>query len=754
MDATKAQNHYFSDRMHHHSYDDLNLMHSYGEYLEAKHQESLARKLHTTKVKMTVMQPNPQDHNSFLVFFQLQGFREYKDLLGRVSAVLICDDPVPKEMTESAQAGELGIHFVYLKLFFSDWNTRNKIGTADALREDRTIGDPEADDPEAERLRTLFLGRNYVGVKPVDIFAGLSDQELRDLAKDQTPSLANFLTGYCRELPYRFGVLIGAFGSGKTSAIKMVAQAVKKIRKRVLVVASGNPSADQVVLKVAADKSLKVVRLHNLGLEETTLSESFRNLAAVAEARVPWLSKENDSASDWTPSSDDGEIAYQYNTTMLRTYQSLYQQRDQADAPDGFRRVLLDNALWTKLLQYAVTLPGGQTTDPVTQTYFPEYYIDSQNQLLEKAGKCTFNMLVEIMAGLVVRDSDVVVCTTAQLGFSWMEKQRYHLAIADDASMPTAFECLQVVTKADSVIMSGDIQQHAPSIISPRYLNVFKAELAYPPLKRLIECNYGYYLLRESMRMTAGLKNLVDDVFYKGEFIDGPGTSLTDRPRTVAWLKLMEHTFPSLRKSPEGLAYPVLFNAWTTSKPEPGRGTSRWNPENIACAISYIRLLVNAKVFPLSDIGIITPFAAQVDAYLIVLRGLGMAEVDVRTVDGWIGDEKPCMIADLVVAKSDVGYYQAEVDVHRLCVLFTRQQAALAIVGDLFCTRALVEGEKKGNWAMKTSVNKHLKKVFEWMSSRGRTVDVQYFDEETLQLCRDFEVPKQEEQGVVKEGYR
>lgn len=105
MDATKAQNHYFSDRMHHHSYDDLNLMHSYGEYLEAKHQESLARKLHTTKVKMTVMQPNPQDHNSFLVFFQLQGFREYKDLLGRVSAVLICDDPVPKEMTESAQAG-------------------------------------------------------------------------------------------------------------------------------------------------------------------------------------------------------------------------------------------------------------------------------------------------------------------------------------------------------------------------------------------------------------------------------------------------------------------------------------------------------------------------------------------------------------------------------------------------------------------------------------------------------------------------
>ncbi|KAI4098209.1 MAG: hypothetical protein L6R37_006608 [Teloschistes peruensis] len=436
MDSTKAQDsefRYFDHCRHHHSYEDLNLMHSYGEYLEAKHQQCLARKLRNTRVKMTVMQPNPNDHDNFLVFFHLQGFREFMELLGRASAVLICDERAAEKTTESAQAGwvahlktdeyilrgdhrgeilafttrpkdegnptrakvmmnkaegELGVHFVYLKLFFSDQNTSNKIETADALREDRTM-----DDPEAERLRTLFLGGNYQG----------------DLVKDQTPSQAHFLKSYCRNLPYRLGILVGAFGSGKIRTIKTVAQAAKKIGKRILVVASGDPSAHQVVLILAQDKSLKVVRLHALGLEETTNSESFRNLAAAAEARAPWLSTEDDSANDWTPSSDDGEISYQLT-------KSLYQDRDQADTPDGSRRVLLGNAIWTKLLQYEGTIPGGPTTDLVTRSYLPEYYTDSQKQLLDKARKRAFNIIVETMAGLLVRDSDVTVCTIAQLG--------------------------------------------------------------------------------------------------------------------------------------------------------------------------------------------------------------------------------------------------------------------------------------------------------------------------------------------------
>lgn len=99
-----------------------------------------------------------------------------------------------------------------------------------------------------------------------------------------------------------------------------------------------------------------------------------------------------------------------------RLTKSLYQDRDQADTPDGSRRVLLGNAIWTKLLQYEGTIPGGPTTDLVTRSYLPEYYTDSQKQLLDKARKRAFNIIVETMAGLLVRDSDVTVCTIAQLG--------------------------------------------------------------------------------------------------------------------------------------------------------------------------------------------------------------------------------------------------------------------------------------------------------------------------------------------------
>ncbi|KAL8735473.1 MAG: hypothetical protein Q9181_002795 [Wetmoreana brouardii] len=793
-------------RMVFHSYEDLNIMNGYGEYLEAKRQEELTQKLRTTKVKMNVMQPNPRDNDNFIVFVEIQVFQEFEKLLAKASSVVICDEPPPKQKAklkqgEKPKRDDQPGWVAYLKtdeyILQSDsranivaCTSRPKNEKNPALTKDMMNQNEEQDQggrclryknskgkPDAERIHELFVsptrsstfnrvprgplpreppeyffGRNLTAVKPADLFEGMSDGDLKNFVKGQTPSQTDFLAGYCRRLTHGFGLFIGPFGSGKTSTIKTISQACKQIGKRVLVVATQNAAADRVVMKVTEDKSLQFLRLHGLGLEKITMTKDARKDVPSGALLIPDpepLQPDEDEAEGEAPKKAFDPKAMIAATGSISDDSD--DDRDQVKSPNDPRMVLIEHALWTKILRYTGILPNETVTNPTTWSEFRSHYEKSRKQILNQAGKRKYNTLVRAIAERVIKDSDGTVCTIAQLGSDLMQKQHFNVAIIDEASVPTMFECFQVVSQAKNTVMIGDSNQLGPTILSAREFNVFKAVLEYSSFKRLIDSGYPHFMLKESMRMIAGLKDIANDLFYEGKLLDGPGTSLAERPKTFAWLELIHTTYPSLREAPKGLAYPLLLNAWTSSLPEPGEGTSRWNPQNVACAIQYIRLLTSGNVFQHSEIGVITPYSAQVEAYVSVLRTLGMADVQVRTVEGWMGHEKRLKSLHFNTGLSPGDYWTQNwfiltwlVETLRLCVLLTRQLDALTIIGDQYSTRPYEEDKKDGPvdkavqdmWAKKNKTNQHLKQLYEWMSKHGHAVDTQEFDEDVLSLLR------------------
>lgn len=159
-------------------------------------------------------------------------------------------------------------------------------------------------------------------------------------------------------------------------------------------------------------------------------------------------------------------------------------------------------------------------------------YDKSRKQALNKAEKEGFNIHLRQLAERVLYDSDVVVCTIAQLGSDLLKDEHFYLAVIDEASSPTAHESLQVAVKADDLIIIGDNHQLGPTLLAPREANVFTAQLEYCPFKRMIDGNYPQWMLSESMRPTSCLMSLADDLFYGSSLVSSRGRHDGEQIRT------------------------------------------------------------------------------------------------------------------------------------------------------------------------------------------------------------------------------
>ena len=95
-----------------------------------------------------------------------------------------------------------------------------------------------------------------------------------------------------------------------------------------------------------------------------------------------------------------------------------------------------------------------------------------------------------------------------------------------------------------------------------------------------------------------------------------------------------------------------------------------------------MKKLINEYDIKEEDIGIITPYAAQVSLLISKLRGEeNLQNVEIATVDGFQGREKRVVIISMVRSneQGEVGFLS---DKRRLNVSITRAKQLLAIVGD------------------------------------------------------------------------
>jgi len=92
-------------------------------------------------------------------------------------------------------------------------------------------------------------------------------------------------------------------------------------------------------------------------------------------------------------------------------------------------------------------------------------------------------------------------------------------------------------------------------------------------------------------------------------------------------------------------------------------------------------LTVLARGLPATDVGVITPYDAQVRVLRDLLRDACAAGLEVSSVDGFQGREKEAIIVDLVRGneRGELGFLR---DTRRMNVALTRAKRFLLVVGD------------------------------------------------------------------------
>ncbi len=198
------------------------------------------------------------------------------------------------------------------------------------------------------------------------------------------------------------------------------------------------------------------------------------------------------------------------------------------------------------------------------------------------------------------------------------------------------------------------------------------------------------YVLKHVMRMTAGLEDLCNKIFYKYILICGPGTSVSDHNRRLSVaIQDFYQRFPEFQKAPDDLVYPIFLHVPGECFKEPD-GSSRTNTHNIAVIIGVIQDLLGKlptehKINP-DQIGIASPYAAQVRETKKALRRANIDGIRVGVTESWQGGERDVMIVDFVRAKNtDLGVLGCLTKRERLNVLLSRQKQFLVVVGDKNC---------------------------------------------------------------------
>jgi predicted DNA helicase len=216
-------------------------------------------------------------------------------------------------------------------------------------------------------------------------------------------------------------------------------------------------------------------------------------------------------------------------------------------------------------------------------------------------------------------------------------------------------------------VLAGDHCQLPPTILSPEAL---EGGLGVSLFERMMRCSDGqlHRRLDVQYRMHQAIMDFSSAEFYDGSLIADP---------SVAGHLLAE--LPGVADEPL-TQLPVEFidtaGAGYDEEPEPD-GESRRNPREAALIAAKVQSLLVAGV-PARDIGVITPYAAQVR----LLREIAATpDLEIDSVDGFQGREKEAILISLVRSnpRGEIGFLA---DTRRLNVALTRARRKLLVVGD------------------------------------------------------------------------
>jgi DNA polymerase III delta prime subunit len=279
----------------------------------------------------------------------------------------------------------------------------------------------------------------------------------------------------------------------------------------------------------------------------------------------------------------------------------------------------------------------------------------------------------------VLRRAEVICATCAGAGSDILERFSFQACLIDEATQATEPATVVPLTKGCAqVVLIGDQKQLPPTIISR---DADAAGLGTSLFERMLKSGIRAFMLKVQYRMHPAIATFPSKAFYKGELLSG--------------------TPPSARRAPMGFDWPVpavpLAFVDVPDGYERSDGSSQTNPVEAQKIVNIVKKLCGGHdVLPI-DIGIVTPYAAQVRAIKRLLHGPNqkkrsrfdeqpapdsMEALEISTVDGFQGREKEVIVFTCTRANGmgNVGFLA---DPRRVNVMLTRARRGLIIVGHI-----------------------------------------------------------------------
>ena len=261
----------------------------------------------------------------------------------------------------------------------------------------------------------------------------------------------------------------------------------------------------------------------------------------------------------------------------------------------------------------------------------------------------------------IVTSSDIVCSTMVGAANAVLAPVSFSMVLIDEATQATEPMSWIALAKVEGpVVLVGDQKQLPPTCLNNVASN---AGLSTSLFDRLISSGWpclSMNMLTEQYRMHPLIRSFPSNTFYDRK--------LTDAPAAQG------------RRPPAALKSAVTFVDVSDGREERARETSWLNRAEVDVVLDVVRTICNAGDVAERDIGILSPYAAQIAALRSASSAI-MPELSIKSVDGFQGSEKDVIILTCVRANMQrrIGFLS---DARRLNVAITRARRGLVVIGN------------------------------------------------------------------------
>lgn len=271
-----------------------------------------------------------------------------------------------------------------------------------------------------------------------------------------------------------------------------------------------------------------------------------------------------------------------------------------------------------------------------------------------------------------IKSAEIICCTCIGSGGEVLDALGpLERVLVDEATQATEPAVLVPIMRGcRQLVLVGDHCQLPPTVLST---HAEEEGHGVPLFSRMVACGVPPFMLDTQYRMHPCIAMFPSDLFYGGLLKNG--VSAPER-RPLAG-------FPWPREE-----FPVAFVP--VKGDEMDDGVSKYNEAEAAAACDAVAALLQGGQCGVSDIAVVTPYAAQARLIRRLVRRLTVATgppfIEVSSVDGFQGREKEAVVFS-AVRSNDYGAIGFTSDWRRVNVSFTRARRALIVIGNDQCLR-------------------------------------------------------------------